>query len=182
MSANKKRHFARKVLDPERSEESETHSSENEQPVLISEHDETVNKTITTEAAPQQQKNEETSSEDEFESEAESSDYSDDSEPTTQLSRPKFVRRNKPDTSHASAADTKQSTLELIERTVRAETQLNHTVDDTDGLDPTAEYEAWRCRAEARSQREYDRLAAIEQEYEERELAREREAKKPKLG
>lgn len=182
MSANRKRHFARKGADPESSdEETEISSSENDKRASASINEEIV----TTEPKGQSTQVEESLSEHESESESEfesgSSGSSDNSGPPVQLSRPKFVKKAKSDTSQAPAADTKQSTLELIERTVRAETQLDYTVDDTDGLDPKAEYDAWKKRAEARTQREYDRLAAIEKEYEQRELARENDAKRQKL-
>lgn len=119
-------------------------------------------------------------SESESASESQSESESESESDAPQISRPKFVRKTKQPTKGSEPADTKQSTLELIERTVRAETQLKHAVDDTDGLDPEAEYSAWKKRAQARAQRELDRLAAAEQEYEARELARELDAKRRK--
>lgn len=102
------------------------------------------------------------------------------SQDSPRLFEPKFVR-HRPSTEKKQSIerDYHGSTLELINKRPLKQTSVP-TVDDTDGLDPVGEYEEWVQRRRARKLREHERLASIEQEYEEQALAREANEKKPR--
>lgn len=152
----------------------------------------------------EEEEEEEESSEEESESES-----SEDERP---MFVPKFISKDKrkdlsqnppnisskqSDSSSAQAASNrKQKTLELAEEEIKRQIAAEKAheqeyrddneifaVDDTDDIDPEAEYAAWKVRELKRIQRERDEIEAVEKEKEELiELRNMSEAERAKLG
>ncbi|WVQ98144.1 hypothetical protein IAU59_005266 [Kwoniella sp. CBS 9459] len=131
----------------------------------------------------------------------ESSEYETDSEeesesepePPKPVFRPVFKPKNARNTTQDTAAaeaeelarreeelreEKKAASKELAGETIRRElaereaVTVEHTVDDTDGLDPTVEFDAWRARELARLLRDKQAQAARDEEKEEIERRR----------
>ncbi|EPX73158.1 microfibrillar-associated protein family protein [Schizosaccharomyces octosporus yFS286] len=121
----------------------------------------------------------------EEESESETSSGSEDSDEDEMerrrqllLSAPKFVGKSaknqtNTDTSKDVEQDRKQLSQKILEETIQREmkqkeaentNELLKDVDDTDGLDPQGEYEAWQVRSLQRKKRDKENLLALEKE------------------
>ncbi|EPY50352.1 microfibrillar-associated protein family protein [Schizosaccharomyces cryophilus OY26] len=125
-------------------------------------------------------------SDEEEESESESTSGSDESEEDESdrrrqllLTAPKFVGKGAKsqtttgDSSEAAEIDRKQLSQKILEETIQREmkqrementNELLKDVDDTDGLNPQGEYEAWQVRSLRRKKRDKEKLLSLEKE------------------
>lgn len=117
-------------------------------------------------------------------SDSESSSESGDEQEDTNK-KPKFIRnsRHEEEMLPVQSSSRKADTMSLFQKAVSSE--IKHTsipnVDDTDGIDPDAEYQAWIERERGRMTREHAKLAEREErlmEIEENRLIREAKRKK----
>lgn len=83
------------------------------------------------------------------------------------LIRPVFLKKNKA-TSSLSAETKPNTALDKAERLHKVEQKTIENVpfdgvDDTDNVDPKAEYEAWQKREQARRERDLQRVREVEE-------------------
>lgn len=98
-----------------------------------------------------------------------SSSESESSSGEINLMRPVFLKKSKNSTSSSTDPAASQNTaLDMAERLHQVEQKTLEKipfdgVDDTDNIDPKAEYEAWQNRERARRERDIQRVREVEE-------------------